>query len=330
MTSRQVAIVLEMALQLIASLALLAVPYIAHTDLLFGVPVGRGFRSTQPGRRSLRSYGLWVAFPLAASLLGIILFPNPIVSASALLSTVVLGVTGFVMQNRKLKPFALQLARVPQAELGTPEGLPWFGWLGILPLAFLAGAAAYLYTHWDRIPLQYPVHFDLTGAPDRWADRSARGVFGPLIIGGGLAVWMFAAALAGWYGSRRSDSMRKPMLAVILASQAIVAFLFGQVSLQPALGFPIPIFWIVVGPLIFLIPAIAYAVRESKKARDPVDPTPNECWKGGMIYYNPHDAALLVQRRDSIGFTLNLANRWSWVLLGALALILASAVFMLP
>jgi uncharacterized membrane protein len=148
-------------------------------------------------------------------------------------------------------------------------------------------------------------------------------------MGGGLAVWIFAVALAGWYGSRRSDHMRKPMLLVLLAAEAIIAFLFGQVSLQPALGFPIQIFWIL-GPFILLIPAIAYAVRESQKARDPVDPTPTECWKGGMIYSNPDDAALFVQRRDSIGFTLNLANRWSWLLLGALALILVSAVFVLP
>jgi uncharacterized membrane protein len=232
MTNRQATIIVEMAVQLLASLCLLAMPYIAHRDLLFGVPVGRGFRPTEPGRRSVRSYRLWIAVPSVASLLGIILFPNPIVSASAFLLTVVLDVTGFVRQNRKLKPFALQLPPVRKAELGPPERLPWFGCLGLVLLAFLAAAAAYLYTHWDRIPVRYPVHFDLTGAPDRWTDRSIRGVFGPLIFGGALAVWMLSAALAGWYGSRRFGPMRKAMLGVTLAAEAIVAFLFGQVVIM--------------------------------------------------------------------------------------------------
>jgi uncharacterized membrane protein len=54
-----------------------------------------------------------------------------------------------------------------------------------------------------------------------------------------------------------------------------------------------------------------------------VDPTPNECWKGGMIYYNPNDAALFVARRDSVGFTFNMANPWSWVMFGSIPALFA-------
>jgi uncharacterized membrane protein len=31
-----------------------------------------------------------------------------------------------------------------------------------------------------------------------------------------------------------------------------------------------------------------------------------------------------VQRRDGMGFTVNLANRWSWAIYGSLLLVLAS------
>ncbi len=78
------------------------------------------------------------------------------------------------------------------------------------------------------------------------------------------------------------------------------------------------------GPLALLLPAIAYAVHESNKPHDPIDPTPNECWKGGIVYYNPNDAALFVQRRDGIGFTINFANRWNaWAIHGSLPLVLS-------
>jgi uncharacterized membrane protein len=83
------------------------------------------------------------------------------------------------------------------------------------------------------------------------------------------------------------------------------------------------------GPLALLLPAIAYAVHESNKPHDPIDPMPNECWKGGIVYYNPNDAALFVQRRDGIGFTINMGNRWSWAMYGGLLLALASMPFVL-
>jgi hypothetical protein len=49
----------------------------------------------------------------------------------------------------------------------------------------------------------------------------------------------------------------------------------------------------------------------------PIEPTPTECWHGGMIYFNPNDPAIIVERRDSVGYTFNFANTWSWILLGS-------------
>ncbi|HEY6340919.1 MAG TPA: DUF5808 domain-containing protein [Bryobacteraceae bacterium] len=228
------------------------------------------------------------------------------------------------MQNRELKSFAIQPPRGHHAALAPPERLPWFAWLGVLPLAFLAVAAAYLHAHWDRIPLRYPVHFDLSGAPDGWAHRSVRGVYGPLVLGGEFTAVMFAMALAGWYGSRQSDRMRKPMVIAMIAVEAALGLTFGSVALRLPGVLSIPVPWLVFGPLVVVILAMVYALHESNKPSDPVDPTPNECWKGGIIYYNPNDAALFVQRRDGVGFTVNLANRWSWALYGALVFVVAS------
>ncbi len=322
MTAPLLSRAIPMLTQVVVALSLLAIPHITPREFLFGVPVPDGFRSTEPGRRALRFYRLLIAIPSALSLLGTVLLPVPAFFVTAVLATTFVGMAAFVAQNRKLKPFAIQPALVRRTTLGPPQPLPWFTWLGILPLLLLAGAAMYLHSHWDRIPARYPVHFSYDGTPNRWADRTVRGVYGPLLLGGELTVWLFALALAGWYGSRRSEPMRKPMVAVMLTVELMIALLFGAIPLKLAGGIAIPTPVMVLGPLALLIPAMAYAVHESNKPRDP-DPTPNDCWRGGIIYHNPNDAALFVQRRDGIGFTVNLGNRWSWAIYGSLLLVLA-------
>ena len=44
---------------------------------------------------------------------------------------------------------------------------------------------------------------------------------------------------------------------------------------------------------------------------------PDDCWKYGVFYFNRDDPALFVPKRFglNLGYTLNFANRWSWVVL---------------
>ncbi|HEY6340920.1 MAG TPA: hypothetical protein VIY49_05470 [Bryobacteraceae bacterium] len=99
MTAHILAILIALCAQLAASLLLLALPYITHRDLLFGVLVGRAFRSSQPGRRALQRYRLWISVPSGASLLSILLFRNPAINAAALMLTSLLGMTAFVCKT---------------------------------------------------------------------------------------------------------------------------------------------------------------------------------------------------------------------------------------
>jgi uncharacterized membrane protein len=319
MTGRTLLMVAGTVMQMFIAGLMLAMPRLTPRGLLFGVPVPEGFRSTEDALQALRSYRLWVGIPAALGLLANLIYPNSRFQAAFFLSIAAFGITGFLRQNAKLKPFAIQPPMTRQAGLEPPEGLPWFTWLGIVPLLFLAGVALYLHSHWDRIPSRFPVHFDITGTPNRWANKSAAGLYGMLIFGAQFAVFFWVMMVAAWYGTRRSDSMRKPMMLVLLAGEVVISFIVGLIPLQTAAGFHIPVLGML-SPTLLLFAALGYAVHQSNQPRDPIDPTPNECWKGGMIYYNPNDAALFVQRRDSLGFTINFGNRWSWVLNGFLLL----------
>jgi len=329
MTPRLALTLIAVLAQLVVTVATLALPNMTHRDLLFGVPVPQGFRASEPGRHALRIYRTWIAIPTVIGLAGIAWWHNPLINIVAIFLPAAASVAGFVLQNRHLKPYAVELPQVHRTALVAEEPLPWFVWLGLLPLLLLAGVATFLHQHWNQIPLRYPVHFDLNGNPNRWADRTIRGVYGPLIFGGELTLLLFAFAIAGWYGSRRSEPLRKPMVAVMLVVELTVAIMFGEIPLQVTGFIHVPLLVMVFGPLLLAIGAIGYAIRQSNQPRGPIDPTPEECWKGGIIYYNPNDAALFVQRRDGVGYTINMANRWSWMIYVGLVLVLATGPIVL-
>jgi uncharacterized membrane protein len=44
-----------------------------------------------------------------------------------------------------------------------------------------------------------------------------------------------------------------------------------------------------------------------------------------MIYYNPNDVALFVERRAGLGHMFNFGHRWSWILVVSLGLIIGAA-----
>lgn len=309
---------------------LFALPNMSPRYTLFAVPVPDDFRASGAGRRSIAAFRTSVAAIVLVGVFALLLSPLRllnVISTAVPLAILLTGGIAFYRQYQALRPSAVRFTGPREAELtATPERLPWFIWLTPGPFAMLAATAGFLYLNWDRIPTRFPVHWN-TVSPDRWAERTARGVYGFLLFGAELSVWMLAMALAGWYGARRSG-FRSAMLGVSIVCEYLFGLLFAAIALQPLLD--IPIWVIVLGPMLILIPAIVFAARRLNEPGEPTDPTPLECWKAGIIYYNPDDSVLVVPKREGLGYTLNFANRWSWALIGSLAAVVASAFFVLP
>src|SRR5579872_1465599 len=218
------------------TLVILSIPHLTRREILFGVVVPVDFRSSAEGRRAIRRYRSVVAILAIGGLIAIESWGHefPPVLVLAPMTMVIAGLVAFVWQNQKLKPFAVQPLPVRELELrAEPEPLPWFTWLGIVPPLLLVGAALYLRANWDNIPSRFPVHWGLDGQPNRWADRSFKGVYGPLLFGTELAVWLFAFALAIWYGSRQSEPLRKPMVGFLVAVESALALTMAGVSVGP-------------------------------------------------------------------------------------------------
>jgi len=171
------------------------------------------------------------------------------------------------------------------------------------PLALYAAAAIYLALNWDRIPERFPVHWGV-GGPDRWASRSPLGVYGVMLVG-------LAVSLIVMFSVMRSSTRRAGAVKLMILVTYLMAALTCWLAVRP-LWFPdgrlgselwviLAATAVVVGVLIFM---------QSRLAADPN-------WKWGVVYYNPEDSALWVEKRLGIGWTLNFANRWSWVILAA-------------
>jgi len=306
-----------------------AIPNMTRRELLFAVPVPTDFRQSPPARHAITMFRLVVAAVVLAGASAIALSPARILGAVLLAvntATIVATALAFYWQYRALAPFAVNVDTRRVAELTTaPERLPWFAWLGACPFAVIGAAALYLYLNWDRIPARFPVHWGVDGTPNRWAERTTKGVYGVLLFGAELSVYFLVMALATWYGSRRSRS-RPVILGGVIAINSALACLFALIAVQPLL--PTPNWAIILGILGAILAITVAIVNKLNEPGEGPDPTPQECWKAGLIYYNPNDAVLFVEKRDGLGITFNFANPWSWVLLAGLALVLASPVFL--
>jgi len=309
---------------------LFALPNLTRRELLFAVPILPDFRESPAGRRAIASFRAAITAAVLAGVGVLLASPANLLNATAtavpLLLLFVAGIS-FYRQNRKLAPAAIQYTRPREVELTTaPEELPRFAWLAAGPFAILAAVAAWLHLHWDKIPGRFPVHFDASGNPNRWAERTLHGVYGPLVWGAELCAWVLVMALAGWFGSRRSR-FRTTMLGAVIAVEYLLGVLFSLNAVQAPLG--IPAWVILLATMAILIPLIIVMRNKIREPGGPMDATPKEGWKGRVFYYNPNDAALVVERRVGLGWTFNFANPWSWVLLLGLALVIASARFAL-
>ncbi len=215
----------------------------------------------------------------------------------------------------------------------------WF----ILLFAIVMITMSHLITIYDTLPDRIITHYDITGTPDGFAEKSFMSVFGLsfvqlFMIGTFVFVnWMIKKSkqqldpkdpqrsLQNNLRFRRLWSFFSILLCII-----IVVF-FSIMQLQMVYGTNSKdVSSTIIGELILTTLLIVFFIMRSLRLkREPftkeitVTPMDQDAyWKLGGIYYNPHDPALIVEKRMGIGWTLNFARPLSWlILLGPLVLI---------
>ena len=236
----------------------------------------------------------------------------------------------FAHARRQTLPHAVRPSPLRSASLTlAPEGLPGGAAAALVPFTILAAAALYLYLNWSRIPERFPVHWGIDGSPDRWSGRTWQGVYTPLLVGAVHSGFMLLIALGILRASPRgrvaanaaaTAQFRRAMLQFLVAAVWGITLLLAVVSLAPVLterppGNLAPIL-VSVGLIALAIPFLWRIIRINRTIGSGGDGTPDECWKLGMLYFNPADPAIFVEKRFGVGYTCNFGNRMIWLFLG--------------
>jgi uncharacterized membrane protein len=212
-----------------------------------------------------------------------------------------------------------------------PRPSPFPPFLGFAPYAVLLLAGVFLVAHWDAIPARFPVQWGLDGLPSRYVHKSGFGVFLPIAIGLAVCAFLRATASAAQSASRPPPEGHGPTLRVMLATELLIAVVFALAALATALRWPraAPVIAsvTVAGVLGLLAFAFVTARASSALRRSHGDAAPSGAWKGGVVYFNPKDPAILVPKRFGMGYTLNFAHARAYWFLVALLLFVAGIVF---
>lgn len=307
---------------LIAAL-LWVMPQLTRPDLYFAVTVPSTFRNAPEALSILRHYRTELALVSAAALAAIAssLFWEKTLFVPAILYVQV-GASFFVFYRarRHVLPHAVAPTTVREVELHAQRAVvPGGLWLALGPYLILGAAALYLRLHRQMVPARFPVHWGLFPVLTAVITLVTLSV-----ILYGLAHW-FRAVYSGGALGRSELRFRRSVAVLLLVFQYYIALQLSWIALSPLRaksGFPEQLVTRVVPPVIAAIGIALLALQGqggSKAApagASPVgDRTADRFWKLGVLYVNPDDPAVFVERRFGLGYTLNFGRPATWFII---------------
>ncbi|HKY20337.1 MAG TPA: DUF5808 domain-containing protein [Vicinamibacterales bacterium] len=322
-----------------------ALPRLSRPDILFSVTVPGVFASSGDAAAIVRRYRtvVWLS---TLVLVGVLLALPARDAHAPFVGMHIAAIFGaWAWANRRVRPHAASEQAIRVATLAPRDThLPGGASFAAGPLIILAAAALFLWLNWDVIPDRVPSHWSADGTPTGFRTKSVSGVYTGLAVGAGVVLMMLAVAwtivsrtrqIAISGAAAAGERTFKHVSALqVLCSAYATAGLSAAFSVAPTISGTdqLPLSTLVMlGAAVALSSGFALVMiwrgqggqrAIAPDARDGMygDATPDAAWKGGVFYYNPNDPALLVERRMGIGWTLNMGNRWSWLILGAMVL----------
>lgn len=324
---------------LAVGLLMLAMPKLSRASTFFAVTVPSGFADSDVGRAIRRRYFAGVSAVTIFALAAITpiwgrLDPEPAMAVAHTVAILIVafGALGvFIHCRGRALAYSRSDAVRRSIEILPPDRLtdlvPTPLWLHALPYLPVLGATAWL-------ALNGPV------TPNGSEPLGPAVVFGaPLAILGTLALMHLVMPMALLI--RRLPGHRSRVRAInrmllwmmgfigLLGAWTSLGVLYGESWITGPLGATVQIA-LIVGLLVAPL-AMWWTGRFDRPGQpDEGDHSPDSAWKLGMVYYNPEDPALLLEKRFGVGYTLNFGRPMAWVivlgLLGGIALMIASVI----
>jgi uncharacterized membrane protein len=300
--------------------------------MFFGVTVPVDFAQTAPGRSILQRYRIQLvcvfALCAAAGAAGVGRGYEA-TSLVALLAAILASVLLWTRATRDASAYRTTVPVVRSADLKpVSTSFPWLQAAAVVPLLLIA---AMLWLNWSALPRQFPRRFAMSGEASVMAARTVGAVFGPVLCG----LMVYALMLFLTIGMQHMRRRNQAYTCLVMAPFSwLVTLVFSLVSSIPlAMAWHVPVattgtaiaLVTVAGGLLVAV-LVAITASRSRASLTPYSDTPDAGWKaGGLVYYNPADPALWVDKRLGIGRTLNFARPQSWVVLGLLLAVVAAS-----
>jgi uncharacterized membrane protein len=318
------------------------IPRLRKRNLYFGVTVTEEFRESAEGRAIARDFQVlaWTGTVLAVVVSQMEFSQHRLLFANlAPQLQVAVVVVAWVRAWRRTRRHASRPVGVRSADLlERPRATTGQLLALLLPLMGPMGAAGWLWSGYSELPARYPVHWDAAGHANRYVAKSPMAVLAIPLISFMALLLVLLIALEICFASRRGSSGEQAGWAakfrrLNLVLLAVIMWATSLMTSTMAIGPFLPegklawLVWASAGVLFLSVFGFAaLLIRMSLQRTGGSDATPDTCWTGGAIYYNPDDPALMVERRDGIGYTMNFGNRLAWWIL-ALIVLLPAVVF---
>ena len=311
-------------------------PRLTRPDLYFAVTVPPRFPDQPDGKLILGRYRMELILVSVLALIvffaGIALFGIRFGPAGPMIQTLA-GFIAFYRARKRVLPHAVQPTMIREAQLHPDNRIIPGGWMAALgPFVLLAVCAGYLWiqgsshVHLSAHPEASPAH----GLIVYFLSMTAT-LTGLSVLLYGLAHWV-RPVYSGGPERARELQFRRTVAAVVLGAEYCITIQASWLILAPRYQGPIglgllplaPIFTLVVILLLARLgqggSRLAPAQKSSTASVAPVgDRTPDRYWKLGIIYFNPDDSAILVEKRFGLGYSVNFARPTTW---GIMALLL--------
>jgi uncharacterized membrane protein len=331
-------------------------PQLTRRDLFFAVTVEPKYRETSSAGLTLRSYrfALTLAIISAAFTIGM-LDRLGAGGAACKMGALCVFLVGFLLAfwrgRARTQPFAqAPSGRREVALVSPPTGFLDVWFIQAIPLVPLLLAAVYVAAQWSGWPDTFPGPGLPANVPAGPQLQVVAVALRPLARALALVGIFFGVSTAVAHGTRKiravgaaavnEQRFRTTVRALLWTLACTFSLALAQqtvdqigpaVPLQPTLYHSLTTAISIVN--LFFLCLIAYLGQggtrlPAEEGASPIvigDRTADARWKMGLLYFNPDDLALLVERRFGLGYTLNFGRPGSWILLGSVV-VLAAAI----
>ncbi len=323
---------------------LMWMPVMRGEKAFFGVRVSREIYAGE-GRRIVRRYWLSVLAIFialeAAGMLTAYYRNNFLYAVAAYAVSVPIAFILYTAFAREVRPFRLPSEATKFASSLHTRRLSEYTFFALEVLIVILAIAPVimLVYYYPALPERVPVHWGVNGQPDGWARKSFSTVFFLPVLAAYLQSWFLLlkydlahakmtlpAEQAEVYqhykerlmvASLRMIDWARGLIAVLLAVISLFILLTTIEELRPWMKVANIMVWATLGLLLpglffflYRLMTINNALEEATGNADVRRESEEEKWSGGgLFYYNPDDPALMVEKKDGLGYTYNFAGQ---------------------